>query len=176
MLNRLLQCLQPRHVGERHVGHAHHQHLRVRLCPLQHALERLYGREEERAVDVINEHAWRHRDIAVVAQLALNLRVRQLVDLNRGRHAAQEVQRGEDDTDVYRHHKVGEDGQQERHQQHRHVRAGRSLDHADHVPGIAHVPGHDEEDGSQGGQRYVHRQRRQRHDDQDQHEGVHDPG
>ena len=64
----------------------------------------------------------------------------------------------------------------ERHEQNDHVGGRRAPNHLDEVPRLAHVPGDDEQDRGERGERHVHGQRRQEQHDEHQRQRMNDAG
>ena len=96
-----------------------------------------------------------------------------LLDPHGFRHAAHEQQRRQHHADIDRHHQVDEHREHEGDEQQQPVGARRGAQQAHHVRGVGHVPGHEEQDGGERGQRHVRRQRREQQDHQQQEQRVH---
>jgi hypothetical protein len=146
---------------------------RLRFCLEHRLLEGLHGAEEERPFDGVDHDALGQGLQPLPGQLLGQVAAVLLLHLDALRHAPHEVQGGQDHADVDRHHEVGEHREGEGGEQDRHVRPRRAAQHVDEVLGLAHVPGHQEEDRREGGDRHVHEQRRRGEQDQEQREAVH---
>ena len=96
--------------------------------------------------------------------------------LDAGSHASQEVQDGEDNADIHCNNEVGEERQDESHEQDDDIRRRRTPYHLADVTRAAHVPCDHEQDRREHCKRHMNGQRRAQKDDQHEHEGMHDSG
>ncbi len=116
-------------------------------------MEVLHGAEEHRADDLVNQRLRRQLGQAEIGQLERQGARRDRLRFSGLRHSAQELQNREDHANIDGNDQVREHSQQERNQQDDPIGNGRFAQHADEPPGLAHVPGDDEQDRGQGCQR-----------------------
>ena len=159
----LLQGVEPGGVHRHQALHVQHQC----ACASRHLVGQhldLAHRAEEQGP--IQRHA-----VHACGQLAIF----KLGGVEQRAHAPDEEHTSQHQAHLYRHREVEHDGEQEGAHHHRAV-LQRIIAQAHELVALEHVPGHEDEDAGQHGQRHMGRQWRCQQQDEQQRDGVHDAG
>ena len=159
----LLQGVEPRGVHRHQALHVQHQCASASRHLVGQRLDLAHRAEEHRP---IQRHA-----VHACGQLAIF----ELGGVEQRAHVPDEEHTGQHQAHFYRHRKVEHDGEQESTRHHRAV-LQRIVAQAHELVALEHVPGHEDEDAGQHGQRNMGRQWRCQQQDEQQRDGVHDAG
>ena len=146
----LVETLQRVHGGGIHSGHGTHTDDEAAGKVLHGDVGNAVGStEEQRAADLIHADGQRH--LTQVDAVLRLVGVLPATDVRLVGHTLDKQQAGQQHTDLDGHHQIEDDRQQEGAHQHDDVGLRRSLHQMDEGTPLAHIVGHDKEDGGDGG-------------------------
>lgn len=154
-----------------HVGHVEDEHAQAGIDGVQGAQGLLRRAEEQRSVDVIDQHTGQigggcPRGTVHAQQAAFGE-----VD-----DALDEQDRGQTHADGHGNDHVEQDGETEAGEQHHHVAARRAAQHVHEMARLAHVPCGHEQETRERRHRQIGQQIRQGDDGDEHHAGMDDAG